>query len=323
MTHFRNSNPKQIVGNSDINTTEPPMHPAHPHLDDPTLQALASGELSPQDALGVHAHLEECGDCRGALTTWERLVAAIEGLPELGPSLAFESAVLARALPQHPTGATTRHLAPQGIQRHLMGELSAEQSAGVLAHLSQCATCQEAASEWQALFSGIRTLPVPSPSVGFEDRVMARVPVDAIARVYATEQRPWLARIQDHVSGWMPRTRRSWIALGSAMVLPALVPILVTLLVVTNPVVSLRDLLLFAQWQLLGLGDGLNTLWQQLPGSAVVTGVIDLLATAIRQIPTEGLLLAFFMASLVIATSVFILFRSLLLPALRGRSHAS
>jgi len=323
MTLSRNFNPKTNVGNSDPNTTEPRMNPAHPHLDDPTLQALASGELPPQEALRVQGHLEDCAECRGALAHWERLVVSLERLPELMPPPAFENAVMARVLPPNPNGAATRHLAPQGIQRHLMGELSPEQSAGVQAHLSQCDACRDVASEWQTLFGALRALPAPSPRAGFEDRVMARVPIDAIARVFAAEQRPWQERVQDQIRGWMPRARRTWILLGAAMVLPAMVPILLAALVLTNPALSLRDLVLFLQWQLLGLGEGLGTLWRQLPGSGIVTLGIDRLVMTIQQIPTEGLLLAFIIAALVIATSASILFRSLLLPALRGRSHAS
>jgi anti-sigma factor RsiW len=299
------------------------MDPLNPHLDDRVLQALACGEQSPQDVLDGHAHLAGCKACEQALRRWEVLVAGLEQLPLREPGPAFEEAILARLVPQSPRGAALRHLAPEGIQRHLMGELNPEQSAGAVAHLAHCPSCREEAARWHTLFGGLGTLPSVSPTAAFEDRVMVRVPVGAIARAFAAQQRPWSERLLTRVQRWVPRTGRGWALLGGASILPATAPILLILFFLANPAVSLRDLLLFVQWQLFRLGDGLGARWLQSWGGGSASWGLETLWAGLQRLPTEGLILAFFLSALIIATSAVILVRSLLLPAPRGRSHAS
>jgi anti-sigma factor RsiW len=322
MSEQRNSNPELFVGKTDSNPTEPFMDPLSHHLDTHALQALASGELPPQEAMDAHAHLDGCSLCREDFTSWKLLVKNLESLPELGTRAAFEDAILARVLPSTPAKAALRHLTSQGIQRHLMGELDPEQSAGVLVHLAQCTACRKEASVWHGLFAKLGTLPSPLPSLGFEDAVMARVPVEAIARVVAAERRPWHQRVQERVAGWVPRTRRGWVLWGGASVLPATGPILALVLFLTNPALTLRDILVFTQWQLLRMGEGLGALWLKIPGSVAITRILEGVPQVLQRIPPEGLLLAFVLSSLVIAASALILIRSLLLPISHRRSHA-
>lgn len=323
MTKERNPNPKSSVRNPEPFPTEHPMNPTDFHLDDHALQALASGEGSPQGALDAQEHLAGCVSCSTALRRWESLIVELEGLPQHEPTDAFEAAVLARVLPGTQEGAMTgvsssAHLTPQGIQRHLMGEISAEQSARSLNHLAQCPSCQDEATAWQSVFSQLTALPSPAPSTGFEDRVMARIPVAAIAQVFAEEQRPWTERVLDRLGRLIPRTPKGWLFVGTAAVVPATVPLVLGVLFLTNPMLSVRDIVLFAQWQFLRLND----LWPQVPGSQRVTENLESVALLLQQIPPGAIVLALLLTSLVIGTSGFILVRSLLLPVWRGRSHA-
>lgn len=63
------------------------------------LAALAAGTLSGEEETRMRAHLAECADCARALERWQRLLTAVERLPEatLPPASLARIAARARA----------------------------------------------------------------------------------------------------------------------------------------------------------------------------------------------------------------------------------
>lgn len=68
---------------------------------------------------------------------------------------------------------STTHLTPDELDALLVGVMSAT----VRTHLGECGLCRAIAATDRAVVIGLERLPRHSPSVGFSDRVMARVDV--------------------------------------------------------------------------------------------------------------------------------------------------
>lgn len=60
------------------------------------LQDLVETAGSSRRAARIQSHLRDCGTCRQEYGRWQRLYAALEGLPQFGPSPGFAAAVMLR-----------------------------------------------------------------------------------------------------------------------------------------------------------------------------------------------------------------------------------
>ena len=67
------------------------------------LAALAAGTLEPAEESAARAHLEACGECARAWTSWQRVTSAVERLPgaEIAPQRLGRIAAAAQARRQH------------------------------------------------------------------------------------------------------------------------------------------------------------------------------------------------------------------------------
>jgi anti-sigma factor RsiW len=65
----------------------------HQHLSPAAIERLIDG-LSPTDDPSTQAHLEACAACRGEVEAGQRLVAALEGMPDFAPRAGFADRVM-------------------------------------------------------------------------------------------------------------------------------------------------------------------------------------------------------------------------------------
>lgn len=123
--------------------------------------------------------------------------------------------------------AETAHLTAQTLEELAEGILSAEPAAKAAAHVAACRRCEAELDAYRVLFEQLGDLPRYAPSAGFADAVMARV-----------QLAPQTSLVPAWVQRLIPRTRRAWIFLGSAIVAPAVPIIALALVLFTQPLLS-------------------------------------------------------------------------------------
>jgi anti-sigma factor RsiW len=82
------------------------------------------------------------------------------------------------------------HLTELALELRAAGETEAAELQATDSHLQACPECRAREAEWRRLFHTLASLPALEPSASFDDRVMARVRVPAMAKAPA----PWLVR---------------------------------------------------------------------------------------------------------------------------------
>lgn len=123
--------------------------------------------------------------------------------------------------------AETAHLTAQTLEELAEGSLSAEPAAKAEAHVASCRRCEAELDAYRVLFEQLGDLPRFAPSAAFADAVMARVQLAPQTSLLPA----WVQRL-------IPRTRRAWIFLGSAIVAPAMPIVALVLLLFTQPLLS-------------------------------------------------------------------------------------
>lgn len=113
----------------------------------------------------------------------------------------------------------TSHLSAEEIQALLEGGLPAGEARAHEEHVASCAGCSAELDGWRLLFSELEALPQLSPSVGFRERVMARVETTRIPISQRLKALVGLGgrgpskvldhlspdRVQDYLEGLLPR----------------------------------------------------------------------------------------------------------------------
>ena len=105
------------------------------------------------------------------------------------------------------------------LQDYVDGTLPSRQATAVSLHLQDCPACARRERELRALVAVLASLPRPEPPAGFDDRILAAVPL-AHYREMADLRRPrvavWLE--PESLPGWLrsPRTRLAGIVLAAA-----------------------------------------------------------------------------------------------------------
>ncbi len=223
MNHRNPGDPESVGMGEPRNEERTAMAFPNGHPESARLEAKAAGELAPDEARLVEAHLASCARCRSEVEGWELLFSELDGLPAPGPSPDFAARVMAqveirpplahrladrfygtlrslRTLRARPAPASAtgegvpgprgleplpgvRHLTPSGIQDYLDGLLAARVRHRVEAHVATCGACRTEVEGWKVLVTGLEALAPVAPPAGFADRVMARVQVAAVARV--------------------------------------------------------------------------------------------------------------------------------------------
>lgn len=100
----------------------------------------------------------------------------------------------------------TQHLPPWTIEELAEEMLSPAETAEALAHVRTCAHCAADLDVSRAMIASLGSLPAFSPSPGFAEAVMARVEIPQAERA--------------GVRRWLPHTRKGWMGLGAAVLVP-------------------------------------------------------------------------------------------------------
>lgn len=114
------------------------------------------------------------------------------------------------------------HPEEEQIEAYAEGVLDGGDRAVIESHVLSCADCQGAVEEWRALFAALEGLPQLAPSVGFADRVMARVTVASRSQVWAGYALAQVRAAGRAIGRWMPQTTRGWAFATAMLGLPAI-----------------------------------------------------------------------------------------------------
>lgn len=323
------------------------------HPESARLEARAAGELVPEEAGIVDAHLVGCARCRAEFEGWELLFQELGSLPAHVPTQGFAARVmeqvevrppLARRLADRGYGILrslgllpgrgsrtavpglsngVRHLTSGGLQDYLDGLLAPPVTARVEAHLAACSNCRGELDAWTGLVARIEALPPLAPAAGFSDRVMAKVQVAAAARVadHARSQGALADRALAAAGRLLPSTRKGWALAGGIAVAPAIGVVAAVSAVVLHPFVSLGDLLTFLGWRAMDAAGAAGTwLTSALLESALAYPVYEL-AQAMMTASPAAIAGAFALGAALIATAGLVVYRNLFAPSLTGNTH--
>jgi hypothetical protein len=108
------------------------------------------------------------------------------------------------------------HLPPWTLEELAEDMLSPGETALALEHVRSCARCAADLEASRQMVAALSSLPRFDPSPSFADAVMARVPLPMVEPLGAKVRR------------WLPKTKRGWMGMGAAVLVP-LAPV-VTLL---------------------------------------------------------------------------------------------
>lgn len=311
---------------------------SEPHIESHRLQALAEGEVSEAAVRAAEAHLVSCARCRAELDGWRFLFDELGDLPDLPPSPQFVERVMAQVKAQAPervrlidrmralvpVGRTTpdrQHLSEGGIQSYLEGVLDRRVTAQVDDHLRTCDPCRTELDQWRPIFAALQGLPKLEPSPLFAERVMERVPVQAIAKVSRTPEPSLGRKLLDAARKLVPSTPRGWTLAGGLAAAPAVGMTAAVATVVLHPLLSLQDLAVFLRWQ---AAEVATALWGRSLGalteSPMVYWAMESLVS-ISQTPGVAFagLVAIWSAAL---ASGWVLYRYIIAPSLSTGHHA-
>ena len=126
------------------------------------LSAYLDGELAPEEAAGVDAHLAGCDECRAELNALDGVRSGLRSLPLLEPPA---HVLAAPATADHPL---------EMLSALLDGELGGSEYDGVMTHLGSCSFCREELRDLDAARTATRSLPVLEVP---EDTITMPVPV--------------------------------------------------------------------------------------------------------------------------------------------------
>ncbi|HEX5725916.1 MAG TPA: hypothetical protein VFX98_10660 [Longimicrobiaceae bacterium] len=105
---------------------------------------------------------------------------------------------------------SSAHLPYWTLEQLAEGSLSAGEEARAREHLRGCAACAAELEGARALIAALEGLPVFTPSPAFADAVMARVLLQ-----------PALALAPQRARRWLPQTRRGWMLVLGALLVPS------------------------------------------------------------------------------------------------------
>lgn len=281
------------------------------HLDTETLQGYLDQQLDARRRAEVEVHLSDCPACAGELEAWRALFGTLAELPLAGPSASFHERVLSEVFPgraAHPTADVLQDL--------IEGTLPLAARTRIDAHLAECAGCRSEFDRWHAVHDSLDRIPRLSPSPGFAARVMDAVaprPADASS---ASAWRPLHAAAR----GWIPRSAFGRGIAAATALAPGIVLLLVGVLLLLNPLLEPGDLVTFATFQLSDLWQLASAqVFQLLTETALVVWGSGALQT-VQDFPglAAGAALTIWLAVL---TSGWVLYRNVVVPTGRSRSH--
>lgn len=177
-----------------------------------------------------------------------------------------------------PVSSTSAHLTDWTLEQLAEGTLSRQDEAKARAHVEACARCGAEVEAFRTMFAALEGLPRFAPSPAFGDAVMERVRV-------APQGSPALARL----NRWLPKTRRGWMLLSTALVAPAVPMIAFALWVMMDPLMSASSLW---QWLSLEVQEGARSAVGSLIGFGSTLAIVERtkqLLAAVSAVPLSTL----------------------------------
>jgi anti-sigma factor RsiW len=323
------------------------------HPESARLEARAAGELAPDEARLLDAHLVGCARCRAELEGWELLLAELGSLPAHAPTPGFAARVMEQVevrpplvrrladrgygilrslglLPGRGSRAAVpglasgvRHLTSGGLQDYLDGLLAPTVTARVESHLVACSSCRQELDAWTGLVARIESLPPLAPMAGFSDRVMVQVQVAAVARVanHVRTRGSLAARTLAAAGRLLPSTRKGWALAGGVAIAPAIGLVAAAAAVVLHPFVSVSDLVTFLGWQAMDTAGAAGSwLTSTFLESALAYPLFEA-ARALVSASPAALAGGFTLGAALVATAGLVLYRNVIGPSLTGDTH--
>jgi hypothetical protein len=113
--------------------------------------------------------------------------------------------------------SSTSHPTAERLEAFVEGALPPGDRVVIESHLLGCPDCQGQVEEWRALFSTLAALPQFEPSLGFANRVMARVRISP-----RSAWQEWTERATALVAQVTPSTNFGWSLAAAFLALPVI-----------------------------------------------------------------------------------------------------
>jgi hypothetical protein len=222
------------------------------------------------------------------------------------------------------------HPAADRLEAFVEGGLEVADRAVLESHLLGCPECQAAVEEWRALFAILAGLPQFEPTVGFSDRVMARVriaprtvrrwhlrPAQAALRTQAARAGATLERL-------LPKTTFGWATATAFIALPFVVGAVLLAWLLSRTYITPGALWAFASTQVV---EGARSLGSAAVSAALQTEVAGWLVTQaallLSRAGTTGIGMLVAAAGVMTALSIWVLYRNLFRTPTRESHYAS
>ncbi len=205
------------------------------------------------------------------------------------------------------------HPSPEELEGFAAEDADAADAAVVESHLLQCVRCRTMVEEWRSLFAALAELPELVPEVSFADRVMARVRV----------RKPFAARAAAFAERLLPRTRRGWAVVLTALGLPTLAALGLIGWILAQPWLTLQGLVTFGARQ---LGSAMTTLPQRGLGMVADTTVGVWVNQAMQRMSELGagpIGAGVALAATLMVVSGWVLYQNLVRPNTRSEGYAN
>ena len=195
------------------------------------------------------------------------------------------------------------HLSDWTLEQMAEGLLPQAEHRDAALHLESCARCASVVDGYHALFAALADLPRFAPSPGFSDAVIARTRLTPEPGPIAV----WLRR-------YMPKTRRGWALLSTAIVAPAL-PILAALVwLLTHPLLTPASLWQWVTLQGTTAGASTGVVALRWATNSGVSGLMRAAYDAARGVPLETVTVLATLLAIAIPLSVWAIVRLVRTP---------
>ena len=195
------------------------------------------------------------------------------------------------------------HLSDWTLEQLAEGLLPPEEHREASLHLEECRRCASVVDGYHALFSALSDLPRFAPSAGFSDAVIARTRLTPVPGPVVL----WLRQ-------FMPRTRRGWVLLGTAVVAPALPMLGALIWLLTHPLLTPASLWQWVTMQGSNAGASTGVVALRWASNSGVAGLMRGAYDAARALPLEALTVLATLLAIAIPLSVWAIVRLVRTP---------
>ena len=195
------------------------------------------------------------------------------------------------------------HLSDWTLEQLAEGQLPAAEHREARLHVESCSRCASVVDGYQALFAALSDLPRFAPSAGFSDAVIAR-----------TRLTPEPGPVTLWIRQFMPKTRRGWALLGTAVVAPALPVIAALLWLLTHPLLTPASLWQWITMQGSAIGASTSVVALRWATGSGVAGLMRGAYDAARALPLETVTIVATLLAIAIPLSAWAIVRLVRTP---------